>query len=158
MTERGTVSGIRDRLLTVQLELNEGCGACSNDGCKKTRRAVQAYNRSDIPLAEGDYVEIDIEGKAQLIGAFWVLGLPLIVFAGGYIARPVVFPGASEAPAALCGIAGLTLGMLVGVIVQKRQRMESLPAVIRKIEPEVSGEATPEWSEGSPDYVDAASN
>lgn len=158
MTERGTVTEVRDRLLTVQLELNEGCGACANDGCKKAKRAVQAYNRSDIPLAEGDCVEINIEGKAQFFGALWVLGLPLLLFAGGYIVGRFMTTGESEAPAAISGVVGLVLGMIIGVIVQKRQRLESLPSVVRKVEPEVSGEAEPEWTEGSPDYVDAASN
>lgn len=163
MIERGTVSEIQDRLVSVQLELNEGCGACGNEGCKKARRAVKAYNRDRLALAEGDCVEIDIQGKAQLLGAFWVLGLPLILFGGGYVLGSLAFPAASkaaefEAPAALCGLAGLALGMLLGVIVQKRQRLESLPAVIRKIEPEVVGEPNPEWDEGSPEYVDAASN
>ncbi|HOX33278.1 MAG TPA: SoxR reducing system RseC family protein [Spirochaetales bacterium] len=158
MTERGVVSEIQDRLLTVQLELNEGCGACSNEGCKKARRGVRAYNRQDIPLAEGDSVDIEIEGKAQLYGALWVLGLPLVLFACGYILGRVVFPDGSETPAALCGIAGLSLGMVVGILVQKKQRLESLPSVIRKVEIEISGEPRPDWAEGSPEYVDAASN
>jgi len=143
--------------VTVQLELNEGCGACGNEGCKKAKRAVKAYNRNGLDLTEGDYVEIDIQGKAQLIGALWVLGLPLLMFAGGYVVGRELFPGESEAPAALCAIGGLALGMLVGVLVQKRQRLESLPAVIRKIRPEVSGEPNPDWSEGSSEYVEAAS-
>jgi positive regulator of sigma E activity len=157
MNERGMVTEIQGKLLTVQLEVNEGCGACANDGCKKTRRAIKAYNRDEIPLAEGDYVEVQIEGKAQLFGAFWVLGLPLIMFAGGYVLGRLVFRGESEAPAALGGLGGLLLGMLIGVIVQKGQRLESLPRILRKVEPEVSGEADPDWNEGSPEYIDAAS-
>lgn len=157
MTERGTVAEIQGKLLTVQLELNEGCGACANDGCKKTRRAIKAYNRDGIALGEGDCVDVDIEGKAQLLGAFWVLGLPLLLFGGGYVLGRLLFPGEAEGPAALCGLGGLLLGMLVGVIVQKGQRLESLPRVLRKVEPEVSGEPNPDWSEGSPEYVEAAS-
>jgi positive regulator of sigma E activity len=148
MTERGTVTEIQGRLLSVQLELNEGCGACGNEGCKKARRAVKAYNRSDIPLSEGDCVDIDIEGKAQLVGALWVLGLPLALFVGGYLVGRAAFPGASEAPAALCGVGGLALGMAVGVLVQKGQRLESLPSVLRKVEPGSADAPEPDWAEG----------
>lgn len=147
MIERGMVSEIQGKLLTVQLELNEGCGACGNEGCKKTRRSVKAYNKSELALAEGDCVEIDIQGKAQLVGALWVLGLPLALFAGGYVFGRLTFPGLSETPAALCGIGGLSLGMVVGVLVQKGQRLESLPAVLRKVEPDAADE--PPAQEGS---------
>jgi len=157
MTERGTVSEIRGKQLTVQLELNEGCGACGNEGCKKARRAVQAYNREDIPLAEGDFVDIDIEGKAQFFGALWVLGLPLALFIGGYFLGRVLFKAEGEGPAALVGLAGLLVGMVVGVLVQKGQRLETLPRVLRKVEPEISGEPDPDWDEGSSEYVEAAS-
>ena len=157
MNERGMVTEIQGKLLTVQLEMNEGCGACANDGCKKTRRSIKAYNRDEVPLSEGDYAEIQVEGKAQLYGAFWVLGLPLLVFAGGYVAGRLLFPGESEVPAALCGLGGLALGMLVGVLVQKGQRLESLPRVLRKLDPDISGEPNPDWNEGSPEYIEAAS-
>jgi len=157
MNERGMVTEIQGRLLTVQLEMNEGCGACANDGCKKTRRAIKAYNRDGLPLAEGDYIEVQVEGKAQLVGAFWVLGMPLVLFIGGYLLGRSLFPGESEGPAALCGLAGLVVGMIVGMVVQKGQRLESLPRVLRKVEPEISGEPNPDWTEGSPEYNEAAS-
>ncbi|MBL8967555.1 MAG: SoxR reducing system RseC family protein [Spirochaetaceae bacterium] len=141
MTERGIVKEIQGKLVTVQLEMTAACGACGNNGCKTSRNCLQAYNRDEVTIAEGDEVEIQVEGKAQLEGALWVLGLPLALFAGGYVAGRALFPGASEAPAALSGLAGLVIGVVVGVLVQKGKRLETLPRILRVVHAEAGGPA-----------------
>ena len=141
MTERGTVTEIRDRLVTVQLEMTAACGACGNSGCKASRNCLQAFNKDDVRIAEGDEVEIEIEGKAQLQGALWVLGLPLLLFGGGYALGRALAPGANEAPAALAGLAGLALGVVVGVLVQKGKRLDTLPRILRVVDAEAGGPA-----------------
>ena len=140
MTELGTVTEIKDRLLSVQLEENEGCAACSNSSCKDKRQSIKAYNRDGLDIREGDRVEVEVQGRAQLSGAFWVLGMPLALLVGGYVAGRSLFPGADEGPAALCGIAGLAIGMAVGVLIQKGKRIETLPVATRVIPP---GEPAP---------------
>jgi positive regulator of sigma E activity len=156
MTEQGTVTGILGRQVTVQLEMSEGCAGCLNGGCKTGRAGIQSYNKKDISVAEGDRVEISIEGKAQLTGAFWILGLPLGLLFAGYALGRFAFGSESEVPAVMAGIGALVLGMLGGVLVQKQARLESLPALLRKVEVAVGGGAEPDFSEGSPEYVEAA--
>jgi positive regulator of sigma E activity len=146
MTERGTVTQIKGRQLTVQLEFNGNCGACANEGCKQSRQSLQAWNRHEVAVSEGDLVEIEVEGKAQLAGAFWVLAMPLALFGAGYAAARALWPPAAgalaagssamagEGPAALGGLAGLAIGILIGVAVQKGKRVDSLPFVVRKLE------------------------
>lgn len=142
MMELGTVTEIKDRLLSVQLEENEGCSACSNSSCKDKRQSIKAYNRDGFALRDGDRVEVEIQGRAQLAGAFWVLGMPLALLVGGYVAGRRFFPGADEGPAALCGIAALAIGMVIGVLIQKGKRVETLPVVTRVIPPgETAAEA-----------------
>jgi hypothetical protein len=133
MMELGTVTEIKDRLLSVQLEENEGCAACSNASCKDKRQSIKVYNRDGLDIRE-------VQGRAQLSGAFWVLGMPLALLVGGYVAGRSLFPGADEGPAALCGIAGLAIGMAVGVLIQKGKRIESLPVAVRVMPP---GEPAP---------------
>ena len=70
MTELGTVTEIKDRLLSVQLEENEGCAACSNSSCKDKRQSIKVYNRDGLDIREGDRVEVEVQGRAQLSGAF----------------------------------------------------------------------------------------
>jgi positive regulator of sigma E activity len=127
------VKEIRDKLVTIQFEMQEGCAACNNSSCKSNRQSIQAYNRDNIALSEGETVEVQVEGKAQLIGAFWVLAFPLVLFLGAYFAGRELFPGANEAPAALCGLLGLVAGMVTGVLIQKRRRLESYPLVLRVV-------------------------
>lgn len=155
MIERGMVKEIKDRLATIQLEMTAGCGSCSNTGCKASRHALQAYNRDEIPIAVGDEVEIVVEGAAQLSGALWVLGLPLALFAAGYALARLLFPGAtSEAPAALGGIAGLGIGGLIGVLVQKGKRLDSLPRILRKVLPREPGEDEVQAAMSAENYVE----
>lgn len=134
MTERGMVTELKDKLATIQLELQAACGACANDGCKKSKHALQAFNRDGLDISIGDQVEIEVEGKAQVVGALWVLGLPLATFVAGYFAARALFPeAAGEGPAALGGLLGLVLGGLVGMLVQRGNRLDSLPRVLRKV-------------------------
>lgn len=147
MTERGTVTEIRDRLVTVQLEETEGCAGCHNDSCKTKRQAIQAWNRDRIAVSEGDEIEVEVEGMAQLEGALWVLGLPLALFVVGYFAVRAFTPGVSELPGALGGLGGLGLGMVIGVAVQKRKKAETLPRVLRVIE---ASSDDPESGAGAP--------
>jgi positive regulator of sigma E activity len=135
MIERGMVTAIQDKLVTVQLEMQEGCAACSNANCKSNRQEIKTYNRDGISLSDGESVEVAIEGKSQAIGAFWVLGMPLALFVGAYFVGRFLFPGANEGPAALCGLAGLVIGMVAGVLIQKGKRMETLPRIVRVVGP-----------------------
>lgn len=150
MIERGMVKEIRDKLVTVQLELQEGCQACQNSTCKTNRQSIQAFNRDGIALSEGETVEVAVEGKAQLIGAFWVLAFPLLLFLGAYFGGRELFPGPNEAPAALCGLFGLVAGMVLGVLIQKRRRQESLPRILRVVNVEAGAEGGEEGVEGEP--------
>jgi positive regulator of sigma E activity len=137
MIERGMVKEIRDRLVTVQLEIQECCGACNNSSCKENRQSIQAFNGEDIVLSEGESVEVEIQGSAQASGAFWVLGMPLALLVGGYFAGRALFPHAGEGPAALFGLGALALGMVMGVLIQKGKKLETLPRVIRAWRPEI---------------------
>lgn len=154
MTELGTVTEIKDRLLSVQLEENEGCAACSNSSCKDKRQSIKVYNRDGLDVREGDRVEVEVQGRAQLSGAFWVLGMPLALLVGGYVAGRSLFPGTDEGPAALCGIAGLAIGMAVGFFIQKGKRIESLPVATRVMPP---GEPAANAATGPAAAVDTVS-
>jgi positive regulator of sigma E activity len=146
MTEKGVVTEIRDKVATIQLEVLDACEACLNSGCKGSRQSIKAWNRDGLKIAEGDKVEVEVEGKAQAMGAFWVLGLPLALFVAGYFAGRALFPAAAgsgaagEGPAALAGLFGLVLGMVIGVAVQRGKRLESLPRISRVVPVEVVGD------------------
>ena len=134
MKESGVVKKIDGKLVSVGIEMHEGCASCINNSCKTGRSALQVYNPKGLPIAEGDMVEIEIRSAEQAKGAFWVLGLPLVALFAGYGIGRLLFPSTSEGPAV--AVAGLMflLTLAVGVLVQKGRKFESLPVVTRKCE------------------------
>ena len=154
MTERGIVTGVSGKAATVQLEMADGCASCINEACKKGARQIQAYNRGSLVLVEGDEVELNIEGRASLIGSFWLLGLPLALLGAGYAVGRALWPSSGEGPAVLMGLGALAAGMLIGILVQKRQRLESFPSIVRKLESTRSSDDEPKLQEGDSEYED----
>jgi len=117
--------------VSIQLETQAACSACGNTLCKTNRQSILAVNPENFELKVGDPVEVTVEGRAQAIGAFWVLLFPLILFLAGYFIGRAAFPGPSEAPAALCGLLGLVIGMVAGVFIQSRRRQDAMPRIVR---------------------------
>lgn len=98
MTEQGIVTAIDGKIISVVLRMMEGCASCVNSSCKTNRTGVKAYNREGLAIAEGDTIEIKIEGKAQLSGALWVLGLPMALFIVGYFVGRYFYPDSGKDP------------------------------------------------------------
>ncbi len=134
MKESGVVKKINGKLVSVGIEMHDGCESCMNNGCKTGRSALQAYNPKGLDIAEGDIVEIEIHGAEQARGAFWVLGLPLVALFAGYGLGRLFFPSASEGPAVAAAGLLFLLTLAIGVFVQKGRKFESLPVVTRKCE------------------------
>jgi positive regulator of sigma E activity len=133
MIERGSVEKLDGEIVLVRLQEQDGCESCVNHSCKDNRAAVMARNPEAIPLAEGDGVEICIEGSTQALAAFWILAVPVALLFGGYFAGRLLVPGASEVPGILGAVIGLAVGVIVGIMVQKARKHESLPRIVRKI-------------------------
>lgn len=134
MKETGIVKKIEGRFVQVGIEMHEGCESCMNNQCKTGRSALKAFNRDKLELSEGDFVEIEIAGKEQARGAFWVLGLPLAGLFAGYGLGRLLFPGSGEGPAvASSGLVFLAL-LGIGLLVQKGRANESLPVVMRRLD------------------------
>lgn len=133
MKETGIVKKIEGKLVQVGIEMHDGCESCMNGQCKAGRSALQAYNRDRLELSEGDLVEIEIAGREQARGAFWVLGLPLAGLFAGYGAGRLLFPGSAEGPAVAAAGIGFLVLLGIGLLVQKGRAHESLPVVMRKL-------------------------
>lgn len=132
MTELALVKKIEGKMVTVSIELQEGCAACSNGACKANRSALQAYNRNDVKIAEGDEVEIEIPGAEQAKSAFWVLGLPLVALFAGYGLGRILFPTGGESPAVGVSGALFLILMAAGIMIQKKKKYETMPVIVRK--------------------------
>ncbi len=139
MTERGTVKQIQNRQqVSIQLETQAACSSCGNTLCKSNRQSILALNPDELDLNVGDSVEVTVDGRAQAIGAFWVLLFPLILFLAGYFIGRLAFSRINEAPAALCGLCGLVIGMVGGVFIQSYNKQNSMPRVVRVLPAELT--------------------
>lgn len=134
MRESGIVKKIDGKLVSVGIEMHEGCESCMNGACKAGRSALQVYNPREIEVAEGDTVEIEIPGKEQAKGAFWVLGLPLVALFAGYGIGRLLFPSTGEGPAVASAGVLFVVTMAIGMLVQKGRKFDSLPIVTKKVD------------------------
>ncbi len=134
MIERAEVAGVDGQIVSVAIEMHEGCESCMNSSCKTRRSAIQVFNRDRIQVAEGDQVDIEVRTAEQAKGAFWVLGLPLVALFAGYGLGALLFPGPGEGPeVASAGILFL-LAMGAGMLVQRGRKHDSLPLLLRKVD------------------------
>lgn len=140
MIERGTVEAVDGPLVSVAIEMHEGCESCVNSTCKTRRSAVQAWNRDSLPVAEGDAVDIEVRTVEQAKGAFWVLGMPVAALFAGYGIGRLAFGGPGEGPAVATAGAAFLLAIGAGMLVQRGRKMDALPLVLRKVEVEREGE------------------
>jgi positive regulator of sigma E activity len=135
MKELGTVKKISGRLVTVSIQLQEGCASCAMNGACHTRNnAVLVYNRNEVAVNEGDDVEVEVQNSEQAKGAFWVLVLPLVALFAGYGAGKALFPGPGEGTAVACSGALFALTLLIGTLIQKRKKFDSFPFITKRFE------------------------
>ncbi len=133
MKETATVKSIDGDIVTVMIAMQEGCGVCASAGsCKIRKSNVLVYNRNRVVVQPGDTVIIEIPGTQQAKSAFWVLGLPLIMLFVGYGAGALLFGTAHEGPAVVSAGVGFLLALGVGLLIQRRNRLDSFPYILAK--------------------------
>jgi positive regulator of sigma E activity len=133
MKEIATVKEIKGDMVTVSIQMQEGCGVCGNNGtCKIRKSNLLVYNRNRVDIKEGEEVVIEVPGAEQAKSAFWVLGLPLIMLFVGYGFGALVFHATTEGPAVASAGVGFVAALLVGMLVQRRNRLESFPYILAK--------------------------
>lgn len=136
MNEQGTVTKIDGASVTVRIDMEGGCAGCMNrEACGLAGSEVGALDSDGRVRSVGERVEIEIPARAQAAGAFWLLVLPLIILAGGYVAGTRFFRSSGEGPAALLGIAGFAVGLGVAWMFLRSRRESSMPRVVRVVDP-----------------------
>ncbi len=106
----------------------------NHEACNLAGSVVKALDPGGLVKSAGERVEIGIPVRAQAAGAFWLLGLPLALFAAGYAAGSRLFPASGEGPAALAGIGAFAAGLGAAWLFSRGRRDGSLPRVIRVLE------------------------
>ncbi|MCX7027706.1 MAG: SoxR reducing system RseC family protein [Spirochaetes bacterium] len=134
MRESGTVKDISGKIVVVGIPMHDSCQSCMNGMCKESRDALKVFNPEGIELSPGDEVEIEVKSAEQARAALWVLGLPLAALFAGYGLGRLFFPSAQEGPAVIAAGLFFVLFLGVGLLIQKRRNLESLPVITKKLE------------------------
>lgn len=127
MTERAIVVAVDAQGVTVRCGASEACSSCGSLLCPPRERTYRARVNSDLPVAPGDAVEVEVPERGAATKALLLFGLPIILFAATYIALGGV---ASETQRVALGLGGLGAGFGIAMLVSSRLR-EPEPAVVQ---------------------------
>jgi positive regulator of sigma E activity len=128
MKERGIATKVEGQSVTVRISLSEGCQSCnSKDGCGMVGHELQAESLPGVMIAVGDIVDMEVPDSVRSSGAFWLLGVPLLLFVIGYVGAGMLFPGRGEGVQALLGLAGLAAGLVYAATVARHGSMSKRP-------------------------------
>lgn len=85
----GRVISVDGNHARVEIQRGGGCGSCAMRGfCFKKGEPAVFEVQTDIPLKEGDLVDIEIAASTRVGSALLIFGLPLLLmFLGFLIAR-----------------------------------------------------------------------
>jgi len=129
--QKGIVSKIEDtRVWVMALSekseesgcASEGCGSgCS---CNVTGQVFRAENVKDLPLEEGDKVEVRADTSALGLGFFLVLLLPLLTALGFWYGFPLLF---NRDPTTWVAVVGAAVGLVAGLSLGNKDK--KLPVV-----------------------------
>ncbi|HAP42605.1 MAG: hypothetical protein A2087_14640 [Spirochaetes bacterium GWD1_61_31] len=136
MTETALVTKIEEKRASVRFIMGEGCHGCSSkEGCASgTGRELQAEIQAGLSIKVGDKVCVEVPNSAHLLGLFWLIVLPVVLFGGAYLLVQRLTSGSGEGPAALAGIGGLAAGLLLAVFASRRGRLNARPRVIARLD------------------------
>jgi positive regulator of sigma E activity len=120
----------------VKISFREGCESCEKCGsCLTTSkpREFLVANPRGLPLIPGDQVEYAVSPGKAVKAAFMLLILPILLFFPFYYGVAALLPGAGEAPPVIAGLAGVSLGFLINILLRRGRRQ--YPEILRVIRP-----------------------
>ena len=133
MTQIATVTALGNTgLAMVTVARQTACGHdCENcAGCGAQAGSVSVWASTDIPVKEGDRVEIYSSRKVLAVAALVYL-VPVFLFLAGY----VLTPGFSEGARYVCAGIGFGFGIALAVAFDRSVRREKTITyhIIRKL-------------------------
>lgn len=138
MIETAIVTKLSGQKASVRFVMSEGCHACgSKDNCSSAEgRVLQADLPGSLSVKIGDTVRIEVPASAHVWGMVFLVLLPVLFFGTAYLLVQRFVAATGEGPAALAGIGGLVLGLLLALLVTSRGRLAARPKVIEVVRPE----------------------
>lgn len=109
--DRGLVSGVNGRQITVELIRGGGCKSCSMQGlCFRKSTPAVFHLLSDLPLQVGDSVQLEISPAGRTLASLLIFGLPLLMLFAGFLIASLWLV---EPAAVACGFGCMALSMFL---------------------------------------------
>ena len=122
MNETGRITAINGNQITVLIKCldNESCFGCLKTECKKRDKSIIVENRIDLPLQNGQLVEIETKNSSVIIQTLFALGIPLLGFIAGFLLTALFFPASGEGARAASGALLMFLAAIGFYLIRKR--------------------------------------
>ena len=120
MTQIGTVTALHEQgMVQVTVARQTACGHdCENcAGCGAEAGAISVWAQTELPVKEGDRVEIYSNHKILAVAALVYL-VPILLFLVGYFLTPFL----AELLRYICGGIGFALGLFLAIVYDRRVR------------------------------------
>ena len=135
MKETGKINRIEGENIYLECGDTSACKGCSASAFCKTRdREIVAVNHLDIPLHQGDKVEIYLPPGRTIFSGFIVLIFPLLTFIAAFVLAGIAFPGSDEGTRALFGVIGLAAGFGISLLYNRLAQKRNYPEVVKKLD------------------------
>ena len=88
MLEKAQVQSINEKEVTIIPLITDACVNCNKGTCSKRGKPFITTNPQNLPIKNGDIVQLKISTKYNIIQAFTSLFLPIIVAVIAYFISP----------------------------------------------------------------------
>ena len=129
MVEKARVLKSEGRVVTLSCG-SPACGSCSGHFCNLRDRIFPALNTANLPVKEGDIVDVFVAPGKAIVSGFIVLIMPLIFFALVYWASGRLLGDASDLVRVVFGLVGLVFGFAVAYVVNRLRPEKDYPEII----------------------------
>lgn len=118
---------------TIKVGCSEGaCSGCHSESfCRNKDTSYAVNNPNNLPVAEGDFVEVEIPEKKAVFTIFMSLLFPLMMFIPGYFIGKLLSD--NEVIMALTGFLAIGLGFLISYLFFRGKKKEYSPYIVRKL-------------------------
>jgi sigma-E factor negative regulatory protein RseC len=134
MKEIGRILKINGTKVTIKGGELAACFGCMNEECKSNGKQFTAQNSLNLPIEEGQLVEIENKTSTAMLQGITVFLPPVLLFILGYVLTGRLVPASSDDVRVGIGVASLFLGFFITYWVRKWLPARGAPYITRVIE------------------------
>ncbi|AEJ20867.1 SoxR reducing system RseC family protein [Gracilinema caldarium] len=133
MKEIGRILKIEGDLVIIKGGELAACFGCMNEECKNNGKQFTAQNSLNLPIEEGQLVEIENKTSTAMLQGITVFLPPVLLFILGYVLTGRMVPTSSDDVRVGIGVAALFFGFFITYWVRKLLPTKGSPYITKII-------------------------